>query len=158
MISLIAVTSWLATCKGTGEIENLPVADNSVDVVISNCVINLSPDKKRVYEEAFRVLKPSGRVMAADIALLKELPTPIKGSIAAYVGCVAGATTREEYLATVAAAGFKDVEIINEVSVKGLYDDSTAMDLTGNPEISDDMLREAADSMVSMQIQAIKPD
>ena len=102
--------------------------------------------------------------MVSDIALLKELSTPIKGSIAAYVGCVAGATTREEYLATVAtvatvaAAGFKDVEIVSEVSVKGLYDDSTAMDLTGNPEISEDMLREAADSMVSMQIQAIKPD
>lgn len=140
-----------------GEIENLPVADNSVDIVISNCVINLSPDKGRVFKEAFRALKPGGRLMVSDIALLKELPPEMKGSIEAYVGCVAGATTREEYLATVAAAGFKDVEIVNEVSVKGLYEGSTALELIGNPEISEDMLREAADSMVSMQIQAIKP-
>ena len=74
-----------------GEIENLPVADNYVDVIISNCVINLSNDKKRVFEEAFRVLKPGGRLMVSDIVVLKELPDFIKESIDAYIGCVAGA-------------------------------------------------------------------
>ncbi|MFC2052441.1 arsenite methyltransferase [Chloroflexota bacterium] len=140
-----------------GEIENLPVADNSVDVVISNCVINLSPDKKRVYDEAFRVLKPDGRVMVSDIALLKELPPALKSNIAAYVGCVAGATTREEYLATVAAAGFKEVEIVNEVNVKGLYDESTVSFGLTEDEITEEQLKEAGDSMISMQVQAFKP-
>ena len=140
-----------------GEIENLPMADNSVDVVISNCVINLSPDKKRVYEEAFRILKPGGRVMVSDIALLKELPAALKGNIAAYVGCVAGATTREEYLATVAAVGFKDVEIVNEVNVRGLYGEATISFGLTEDEITEEQLREAEDSMISMQIQAFKP-
>src|SRR5512136_318526 len=74
-----------------GEIENLPVPDNTVDIVISNCVINLSPNKKKVFEEAFRVLKPNGRLMVSDIVLLKELPEEIRGSVAAYVACIAGA-------------------------------------------------------------------
>src|SRR5450756_2074298 len=72
-----------------GEIEHLPVADNSVDVIISNCVINLVPDKKAVFNDAFRVLKPGGRLMVSDIVLLKELPAAIKESVSAYVGCLA---------------------------------------------------------------------
>jgi SAM-dependent methyltransferase len=99
-----------------GEIENLPVADNSVDAIISNCVINLSPDKGRVFKEAYRALKPGGRVMVSDIVLLQELPESIKNSVEAYVGCVAGASRKEDYLATVAAAGFQEVETVSEVS------------------------------------------
>jgi len=99
-----------------GEIEHLPVADNSVDIVISNCVINLSPDKAQVFKEAYRALKPGGRVMVSDIVLLKELPASIKSSVEAYVGCVGGASMKEEYLATVAAAGFKDVEVVSETA------------------------------------------
>ena len=101
-----------------GEIENLPVADNSIDAIISNCVINLSPDKGRVFKEAYRVLKPGGRVMVSDIVLLKELPESIKSSVEAYTGCVAGASMKEEYLATVKAAGFQEVEIISEASFR----------------------------------------
>ncbi|MDP6127525.1 MAG: arsenite methyltransferase [Dehalococcoidales bacterium] len=97
-----------------GEIENLPLADNSVDAIISNCVINLSPDKKRVFEEAFRTLKPGGRVMVSDIVLLKELFESIMNSVEAYTGCVAGATMKEEYLASVKSAGFQEVEIVSE--------------------------------------------
>jgi SAM-dependent methyltransferase len=97
-----------------GEIENLPVADNTADAVISNCVINLSPDKGRVFGEAYRTLKPGGRMMVSDIVLLKELPDEIKNSIGAYVGCVSGAETKEQYLATVVAAGFEDVRIVDE--------------------------------------------
>lgn len=141
-----------------GEIENLPVADSSVDVVISNCVINLSPDKKRVFEEAFRVLKPGGRVMVSDIALLKELPAELKGSIAARVGCVGGATTREKYLATIEAAGFKDVDIMNEVSTSEIYDRDTVRDLAANLGISSPTVSDVVGSIISMQIRAIKPD
>ncbi|MDH3770709.1 MAG: arsenite methyltransferase, partial [Nitrospirota bacterium] len=82
-----------------GEIENLPVADHSVDAVISNCVINLSPDKKRVFQEAFRVLKPGGRIMISDIVLTRQLPAFIKESVAGYIACVSGAMMRDEYLA-----------------------------------------------------------
>ncbi len=100
-----------------GEIENLPVADNSVDAVISNCVINLSPDKGRVFSEAYRALKSGGRMMVSDIVLLKELPESLKSSIEAYVGCVAGASKKEDYLAKIAAAGFRDVKVVSEVQM-----------------------------------------
>jgi len=99
-----------------GEIENLPVADSSIDAIISNCVINLSLDKGRVFKEAYRALKSGGRVMVSDIVLLKELPESIKSSIEAYTGCIAGASMKEEYLANVKAAGFQEVEIISEVA------------------------------------------
>ncbi len=74
-----------------GEIENLPVADNSVDIIISNCVINLSNDKERVFQEAYRVMKPNGRLMVSDIVLKKDLPKYIQESVSAYVGCLSGA-------------------------------------------------------------------
>ena len=91
-----------------GEIENLPVADNQADIIISNCVINLSPDKPRVFREAFRVLKPGGRLMVSDIVLLKPLPEEIKNSVFAYIGCLAGAVTKNEYLGAIQEAGFQE--------------------------------------------------
>lgn len=97
-----------------GEIEHLPVADNFADVIISNCVINLSPDKAQVFREAYRVLKPGGRLMISDIVLLAELPAPIKESIDAYVGCLAGALLKDDYLGKIAAAGFQQVEVVDE--------------------------------------------
>jgi len=100
-----------------GEIENLPVSDSSVDVIISNCVINLSPRKDRVFKEAFRVLKPDGRLMVSDIVLLEELPDNIRASIAAYVGCVAGASKKADYIGAIRDAGFKDVKIVGEISI-----------------------------------------
>ena len=89
-----------------GEIENLPAADNSVDVIISNCVINLSNDKPRVFAEAFRVLKPGGRLMVSDIVVLKKLPEYIRESIDAYIGCVAGAITKTEYIKAIKSSRF----------------------------------------------------
>ncbi len=89
-----------------GEIEHLPVADGSVDAVISNCVINLSPEKGQVFVEAFRVLKPGGRLLVSDIVMVGELPERVRQSIAAYVGCIAGAVSRERYLALIRHAGF----------------------------------------------------
>ena len=97
-----------------GEIERLPVEDNSVDVIISNCVINLSPDKRTVFKEAFRVLKPGGRLMVSDLVLAKDLPDEIRGSVEAYVGCLAGAIKKEEYLGFIKTAGFLDVKVISE--------------------------------------------
>lgn len=97
-----------------GEIENLPVADETADVIISNCVINLSPDKHRVFAEAFRILKPGGRVMVSDIVLLRELPEAVKKSIEAYVGCLAGAVMKDEYLGAISKAGFQDVKIVGQ--------------------------------------------
>lgn len=94
-----------------GEIENLPVGDKSVDVVISNCVINLSAEKLRVFQEIYRVLKSGGRVAISDIALKKELPQKIQESIEAYVGCVGGAILVDEYKKIVEASGLKEVKI-----------------------------------------------
>ena len=88
-----------------GEIEKLPVADNSIDVILSNCVINLSPDKEKIFAEAFRVLKPGGKIMISDIVLLMPLPGSLKYSLEAYVGCVAGATMKDEYLSAIKNAG-----------------------------------------------------
>ena len=92
-----------------GEIEHLPVADNSVDVIISNCVINLSPDKPQVWREMFRALKPGGRVAVSDMALLMPLPPEVKACVEALTGCIAGAVQIEETRALAEAAGFTDI-------------------------------------------------
>lgn len=94
-----------------GEIEHLPVADASVDVVISNCVINLSPDKPQVWREIFRVLKPGGRVAVSDLALLLPLPENVKKDVTALVGCVAGAVLVEETRTALEAAGFSSIQL-----------------------------------------------
>ncbi|MBP7831326.1 MAG: arsenite methyltransferase [Kiritimatiellae bacterium] len=94
-----------------GEIEHLPVADTSVDVVISNCVINLSPDKPRVWREAFRVLKPGGRVAVSDLALLRPLPDAVRRSVEALVGCIAGAVLVRDTEAMLKQAGFIDISL-----------------------------------------------
>lgn len=137
-----------------GEIENLPIADNSADIVISNCVITLSPDKKRVFQEVYRVLKPGGRLMVLDIVLLRELPEAVKNSIEAYVECLAGAVMKGDYINTVKEAGFQDVKIMGEKSFR-------LKDLAGHPEakfgkkVSDENL---AVSFASINVSAIKPE
>lgn len=94
-----------------GEIEHLPVADRSVDVIISNCVINLSPDKAQVFREAFRVLKPGGRLAVSDIMSDKPLPDNLLKDMQAWAACVSGALTEAEYIAAIKAAGFEDVNV-----------------------------------------------
>ncbi len=94
-----------------GEIENLPVADNTADAVLSNCVINLSTDKPRVWREVFRVLRPGGRVAVSDIALLRELPPEAKRTAESWVGCVAGASLVSEIRAMLVAAGFTQIDL-----------------------------------------------
>jgi SAM-dependent methyltransferase len=94
-----------------GEIENIPLPDNSVDVVISNCVINLSADKDQVLREAFRVLKPGGRFAVSDVVVRGEVPAEVRRSMEMWVGCIAGALRDEEYTAKLAQAGFGDIDI-----------------------------------------------
>ena len=94
-----------------GEIENIPLPENSVDVILSNCVINLSADKDRVLREAFRVLKPGGRFAVSDVVVRGEVPTEIRRSIELWVGCVAGALSDADYQQKLTAAGFVEVEI-----------------------------------------------
>jgi len=97
-----------------GEIEHLPVADASVDVVISNCVVNLSTDKPQVFREAFRTLRPGGRLLVSDIVLRGELPEAIRTSMESYIGCVAGASKIDDYLGAIRDAGFRDVTVVKE--------------------------------------------
>jgi SAM-dependent methyltransferase len=99
-----------------GQIENLPVEDESVDVVLSNCVVNLSPDKPRVFGEAFRALRPGGRLMISDLVTLGELPSSVRNSLAAYVGCVAGVSLKDDYVRMLSEAGFEAIDIVAETS------------------------------------------
>ena len=142
-----------------GEIENLPVADNSVDVVISNCVINLVPDKRRVFKETFRVLKPGGRLMVSDIVLLRELPDVIKNSIEAYIGCLSGAIMRDEYIGAIEAAGFQDARIADETSfpVDCMANDPTAKVIMENFKIPPQEVADIASSVLSIKVYGIKP-
>lgn len=143
-----------------GEIENLPVADNSADVVISNCVINLSPDKNRVFKEAFRVLKPGGRLMVSDVVLLEELPDLIRNSVAAYIGCVSGAMLKEDYLAAIRDAGFGEVKILNETSfpLEFIADDPQAQEVIGKLSLLQEKIKNSAGSVVSIKVQGMKPE
>ncbi len=94
-----------------GEIESIPLPDNSVDVIISNCVINLSADKDRVLREAFRVLKPGGRFAVSDVVVHGKVPAEVRASVLLWVGCIAGALQDTDYTSKLAAAGFEDIEI-----------------------------------------------
>jgi SAM-dependent methyltransferase len=141
-----------------GEIEDLPIADESVDIIISNCVINLSPDKKKVFKEAFRVLKPGGRLMVSDIVLLKELPDYIKESIDAYISCVSGALLKEDYIAAIKNAGFQDVEIIDETSfpLDFINSDPIFKSIKTYIKVSTEEIKDIASAIVSTKISGIK--
>jgi SAM-dependent methyltransferase len=141
-----------------GEIENLPVADNSVDIIISNCVINLSSKKERVFEEAFRVLKPKGRIMVSDIVLEKELPAPIKKSISAHVGCLAGAMLKDQYIEVIKKAGFKKVKIELETVMpfKHPESDPTAQAIIEESGITPEEIKNFERSILSVAVYGEK--
>lgn len=142
-----------------GEIEQLPLPDDFADVVISNCVINLSPAKEKVFAETYRVLKPGGRLMISDIVLLKKLPDFIKASVEAYVGCVAGASLKADYLRTIQAAGFQGVTIQEETSfpVEGIAQDSFIQSFLERFQVSPEQIADIFASVVSIKIAAAKP-
>ena len=141
-----------------GEIENLPVADKSVDVIISNCVINLAPNKKRVFEEAYRVLAPNGRLMVSDIVLLKPLPEAIQKSAEAYTSCVAGAEIKDKYLGLIREAGFKEVKVLSEKNypIEFIISEPEVNKIVSSLDVTDEQLNETANSIVSISVSASK--
>lgn len=141
-----------------GRIEELPIEDESVDAILSNCVINLSPEKDLVYREAYRVLKPGGRVMVSDIVIERELPEMVRESIEAYIGCVGGASLRPVYLQTITDAGFSEVRVESE----GKFADVLSED---DPQVREAMekfdatfaeVREMISAVTSLHIYARK--
>ena len=141
-----------------GEIENLPIADNSADVIISNCVINLSPNKKRVFSEAFRVLKGGGRLMISDLVLLQPLPPEVRKSVLAYVGCIAGASLKTEYIDMIKDAGFREVEVIeeNRYPIETDIDDTTIKSVINDLKMTRKQIKELTQSVVSVKVSAKK--
>ena len=142
-----------------GEIEDLPVSGSEVDVIISNCVINLSPEKGKVFKEAFRVLKAGGRLMVSDLVLLKPLPEIVGQSVEAYVGCIAGAVMKAEYLAAITAAGFRDLKVVGEdiYPVELAVSDPVAKAIYSDAGIISDHAEEISGSVASIKISAVKP-
>lgn len=141
-----------------GEIENLPAADRSVDIIISNCVINLSTDKGSVFSEAFRVLKPGGRIMVSDIVLTKELPDNIKNNISAYIGCISGAIIKEDYLSAIEKAGFTDVKVLEEVSfpINYIVSDNKAVIIKNDLGLDKNKISDLQESILSIKVYALK--
>ena len=156
-----------------GEIENLPVADNTADAIISNCVINLTPNKKKVFEEAFRVLKPGGRIMISDMVLIKELPEAVKKG-AHPASCVQGAIMKDKYVETIKNTGFQNVKITEErqdASFEDIANDPNAKimvrdqkknteELRSISELDEktkEMVKDILTSAVSISVSATKP-
>jgi len=137
-----------------GEIENIPLPDNSVDVIISNCVINLSADKDRVLKEAFRVLKPGGRFAVSDVVTRGEMLPEIRRSVLAWVGCIAGALEENEYRAKLQAAGFDQIEL----EPTRIYRAEDARETLLNEGIDVEALAPQVDGkFMSAFVRAVKP-
>lgn len=143
-----------------GEIEHLPVPDSHVDVILSNCVINLSPEKDQVFREAFRVLKTGGRLMVSDIVLLRDLPEAIKESVAAYVGCIAGAVLKQDYLDAIRRAGLQDIQVMSEdvFSLEWAEHDPTVAAIIEGLHLSREDLKNLMTCVVSIKVSAVKVD
>ena len=146
-----------------GEIENLPIDDESADIVISNCVINLSPDKKKVFKETFRTLKPGGRIMISDLVLLKELPDFIRNSTEANAECFVAIIPKDQYLGAIEEAGFRDVKVIDETRYPVQlidFEDPTTKAIIKEMKISKEQTKEIAKKfidVVSIKVSAYKP-
>src|ERR1700691_1616048 len=137
-----------------GEIENIPLPDNSVDVIISNCVINLSADKDRVFREAFRVLKPGGRFAVSDVVTRGEMLPEIRQSVLAWVGCIAGALEENDYRNKLATAGFEQIEI----ETTRIYRAQDAREFLAGEGIDIDVIAPQVDGkFMSAFVRAVKP-
>jgi len=141
-----------------GDIESLPVADGSVDAIISNCVVNLATDKRRVFREAFRVLKPGGRLMVSDLVLERPLPEAITQDMDAYGACIAGALLQTDYLAAIQAAGFEGVSVAGErrYGLDMFSPELLEAAQRRYPELSSEALESAAGAVRSIQVEATK--
>jgi SAM-dependent methyltransferase len=137
-----------------GEIENIPLPNNSVDVIISNCVINLSGDKDRVLQEAFRVLKPGGRFAVSDVVVRGEVPAAMRKSMELWVGCIGGALSEDDYRGKLAKAGFTGIEL----EVTRVYNvEDAAAHLSGQGIEVETAVKEVGDKIVSAFVRAAKP-
>lgn len=137
-----------------GEIENIPLPDNSVDVIISNCVINLSADKNRVLREAFRVLKPGGRFAVSDVVTRGEITPEIRKSVLLWVGCIAGALDENDYRSKLASAGFENIEIEST----RIYSVEDAREFLSGQNIGVDTFAPQVDGkFLSAFVRAVKP-
>jgi len=137
-----------------GEIESIPLPDNAVDVIISNCVINLSGDKDRVLKEAFRVLKPGGRFAVSDVVVRGEVPPAVRRSMELWVGCIAGALSEEDYRAKLAAAGFEGIDV--EITRVYGADDARAFLASEGMDV-DAVAKDVDGKFASAFIRAAKP-
>lgn len=138
-----------------GEIENIPLPTNTVDVIVSNCVINLSGDKDRVLREAYRVLKPGGRFAVSDVVVRGDVPQEVRKSIELWVGCIAGALSETEYKDRLAAAGFESIDI----ETTRVYDVNDAREFLRSSGIdADSIAPQVKDKFISAFVRAVKPD
>jgi len=142
-----------------GEIEALPIEDNTIDIIISNCVINLVPNKEKAFKEAFRVLKPGGRLMVSDIVLKKKLPDFVLESIEAYVGCVSGASMKDRYLDFIKSAGFENVAVNQESDfpLDCMTNDPTGQAILKSLKGSYEEIRNVEGAISSIKVRGIKP-
>jgi arsenite methyltransferase len=140
-----------------GLIEKLPVADASVDVVISNCVINLVPDKAAVFGEVARVLRPGGRMVVSDVVLTQPLPEVVATSVAAWTGCIAGASIRADYLRAIDAAGLRDVEILQELNFGDVALSMIPAELLEAAQAAGIDLKAVASTVRSVKVRAVRP-
>jgi SAM-dependent methyltransferase len=141
-----------------GEIENLPIESNSIDLIISNCVINLSNQKNQVFKEAFRVAKSNGRIMISDIILLHDLPDYVKNSVEGHIACLAGAVRKEDYINAIARAGFSDISIDKEAPfpIELMLNDPIAEKIVRENNLTEKEIKSIANSIASISISAKK--
>jgi SAM-dependent methyltransferase len=174
VIGLDMTDEMIATCRRNleqagvtnaqvrqGLMEKMPVADNEVDWIISNCVINLSPEKEKVFAESFRVLKPGGHLLVSDI-VTRDLPKEVRDDIQAWVGCIAGAVDEDVYLEMLRKAGFTNVEVMDrmvygETALKTLATDACCGE-TPSTAVTDALIEQCADRIASVKVYAEKPE
>ncbi len=143
-----------------GEIEELPIESDSIDLIISNCVINLSSQKEQVFKEAFRVAKPNGRIMISDIILLKDLPDYVKNSVEGHIACLAGAVRKEDYINVILKAGFTGINIDKQAPfpIELMLNDPIAEKIVRENNLTENEISAIANSIASVSISAKKPN
>jgi arsenite methyltransferase len=141
-----------------GEIENLPIENQTIDLIISNCVINLSNQKEQVFREAHRVLKPKGRMMISDIILLNELPDYVKNSVEGHIACLAGAVKKENYINAISNAGFSNIKIDKEASfpIELMLSDPIALKIIKENNLTENEIKAIANAIASISVSAEK--